>query len=101
MDVRNISAVEPVVEHNGTTPVWYLMPPGTMREFTAGGSLELVNEFEITRGGAVDPHTHPTHEFYYVLYRQGPMIIRDDSRGIRQGELGYISPNHGHSLVAG
>jgi quercetin dioxygenase-like cupin family protein len=101
MDVRNISAVEPVVEHNGTTPVWYFMPPGSMREFTAGGSLELVNEFEITGGGAVDPHTHPTHEFYYVLYGQGEMIIGDEQREIRQGDLVYIPPNEVHSLVAG
>jgi quercetin dioxygenase-like cupin family protein len=101
MDIRNISAVPPIAEHNGTTPVWYLMPPGSMREFTAGGSLELVNEFEITGGGAVDPHTHPTHEFYYVLYGQGQMIIGDDSREIRQGDLVYIPPNEVHSLVAG
>jgi quercetin dioxygenase-like cupin family protein len=101
MDVRNISAVEPIVEHNGTTPVWYFMPPGSMREFTAGGSLELVNEFEITGGGAVDPHTHPTHEFYYVLYGQGEMIIGDERREIRQGDLVYIPPNKVHSLVAG
>jgi quercetin dioxygenase-like cupin family protein len=101
MDVRNISAVEPVVEHNGTTPVWYFMPPGSMREFTAGGSLELVNEFEITGGGAVDPHTHPTHEFYYVLYGQGEMIIGDEHREVRQGDLVYIPPNEVHSLVAG
>jgi len=47
MDIRNISAVPPTVEHNGTTPVWYLMEPGTMRAPTAGGSLELVNEFGI------------------------------------------------------
>jgi len=74
MDVRNIATVEPIVEHNGTTPVWYMMAPGTMRASTEGGALELVNEFEITGGGKVDPHQHPTHEFYYVLYGHGTMV---------------------------
>ena len=37
MDVRNISDIAPVAEHNGTTPVWYMFPPGTMRDITKGG----------------------------------------------------------------
>lgn len=100
MDVRNIAAVPPVVEHNGTTPVWYLAPPGTMRGITGGGSLELINEFEITGGGAVDPHTHPTHEFYYVLYGHGTMVVGEERREIGQGDLVYIPPNEVHSLIA-
>jgi quercetin dioxygenase-like cupin family protein len=100
MDVRNINSVKPVAEHNGTTPVWYLMPPGTMRGQTAGGSLELVNEFEILGGGAVDPHTHPTHEFYYVLYGKGKMIIGQEIQEVSQGDLVYIPPNEVHSLEA-
>lgn len=100
MDVRNINSVKPTAEHNGTTPVWYLMPPGLMREQTAGGSLELVNEFEILGGGAVAPHTHPTHEFYYVLYGRGRMIIDDENEEIGQGDLVYIPPNAVHSLEA-
>jgi len=78
----------------------YLMPPGTMRGRTAGGSLELVNEFEIIGGGAVDPHTHPTHEFYYVLYGKGKMIIGQEIQEISQGDLVYIPPNEVHSLEA-
>jgi quercetin dioxygenase-like cupin family protein len=100
MDVRNISDIAPVAEHNGTTPVWYMFPPGTMREITKGGSLELINEFEIIGGGAVDPHTHPTHEFYYVLYGKGLMIIDGEERAVSQGDLVYIPPNKVHSLVA-
>jgi quercetin dioxygenase-like cupin family protein len=101
MDVRNIATVPLTPEHNGTTPVWYLMPPGTMRDATGGGSLELVNEFEVTARGAVDPHTHPTHEFYYVLYGRGTMVIDQESREVSQGDLVYIPPNALHSLVAG
>ncbi|MCU1495016.1 MAG: Cupin 2 conserved barrel domain protein [Acidimicrobiaceae bacterium] len=100
MDVRNIATVEPIVEHNGTTPVWYMMAPGTMREATLGGSLELVNEFEIIGGGKVDPHSHPTHEYYYVLYGRGLMIVGDEEREIGQGDLVYIPPNVVHSLIA-
>ena len=66
MDVRSIEDVEPVVEHNGTVPVWWLFKSREMKEITDGGFLELVNEFEVAGGGYVDPHSHPTHEFYYV-----------------------------------
>lgn len=100
MDVRNIATVEPIVEHNGTTPVWYMMAPGTIRESTKGGALELVNEFEITGGGKVDPHQHPTHEFYYVLYGHGTMVVGDEEREISQGDLVYIPPDVVHSLIA-
>ena len=41
MDVRNVSAVEPEVEHNGTVPVWWLIKPREMFDLTDGGYLEL------------------------------------------------------------
>ena len=75
MDVRSIEDVEPVVEHNGTVPVWWLFKSREMKEITEGGYLELVNEFEVAGGGYVDPHSHPTHEFYYVTAGRGIMTI--------------------------
>ena len=51
MDVRSIEDVEPVVEHNGTVPVWWLFKSREMKEITDGGFLELVNEFEVAGGG--------------------------------------------------
>ena len=51
MDVRSIEEVAPVVEHNGTVPVWWLVSPREMQEITAGGHLELVSEFEVAGGG--------------------------------------------------
>jgi quercetin dioxygenase-like cupin family protein len=100
MDIRNVLDIEPVVEHNGSTPVWYIVPPGTMREMTEGGRLELVNEFEVPGGGAVVTHTHPTHEFYYVLYGRGEMVIGEEERTIAQGDFVYIPPDLPHSLKA-
>ena len=50
-------------------PVWWLVRPREMMEITRGGHLELVSEFEVAGGGLVDPHQHPTHEFYYVTVR--------------------------------
>ena len=71
MDVRNIEDVAPVVEHNGTVPVWWMVNSREMKDATDGGFLELVNEFVVEGGGYVDPHSHPTHEFYYVLAGPG------------------------------
>lgn len=98
MDVRSIEDVEPVVEHNGTVPVWWLVNPREMFEITKGGHLELVSEFEVAGGGFVDPHHHPTHEFYYVTSGRGIMEIEGETREIRQGDLVHIPPNAVHSL---
>jgi quercetin dioxygenase-like cupin family protein len=98
MDVRNSALVDPVVEHNGTTPVWYLVEPREMQALTDGGFLELVNEFEVRPGGRVDPHSHPTHEFYFVMTGNGVMTIDGDDRTVGPGDLIYIPPDLVHSL---
>ena len=98
MDVRSIEDVEPVVEHNGTVPVWWLFTAREMKEITDGGFLELVNEFEVPGGGHVDPHSHPTHEFYYVTSGRGIMTIEGEDRDVVQGDLVHIPPDKVHSL---
>jgi quercetin dioxygenase-like cupin family protein len=98
MDVRKIEDVAPVVEHNGTVPVWWLINPREMKEITDGGYLELANEFEVPGGSYVYPHEHPTHEFYYVTSGRGIMTIADESREIGQGDLVHIPPDTIHSL---
>jgi quercetin dioxygenase-like cupin family protein len=98
MDVRSIEQVEPVVEHNGTVPVWWLVKPREMFDVTEGGFLELVSEFEVQGGGEVDPHSHPTHEFYYVTSGRGVMVIDGEERQIGQGDLVHIPPNAVHSI---
>jgi hypothetical protein len=78
IDVRNASAVEPEVEHNGTVPVWWRIKPQEMFDPTDGGELELANEFEVAVGGEVFPHSHPNHEFDFVM--TGTMGIAGDGR---------------------
>ena len=80
MDVRSIEAKAPVVEHNGTVPVWWMIESREFKDITDGGYLELVNEFEVPGGGLVDPHSHPTHEFYYVMNGKGIMTIDGEDR---------------------
>ncbi len=98
MDVRNIRDRAPVVEHNGTVPVWWMVQARQMKTQTDGGFLELVNEFEVPGGGHVEPHSHPTHEFYYVISGRGIMEIEDDVCEIGQGDLVYIPPDRVHTL---
>jgi quercetin dioxygenase-like cupin family protein len=98
MDVRNIRDAAPIVEHNGTVPVWWMVPSRSMKDMTDGGFLELVNEFEVAGGGYVEPHSHPTHEFYYVMSGKGIMRIEDDEREISQGDLVHIPPDKVHTL---
>jgi quercetin dioxygenase-like cupin family protein len=98
VDVRNVATVEPEVEHNGTVPVWWLIKPEEMKAITDGGYLELANEFEVAVGGEVFPHTHPTHEFYFVMTGAGTMIINGEERDVAPGDLVYIPPDAVHSL---
>ena len=83
MDVRNVGDVTPEVEHNGTVPVWWLIHPREMQDITDGGYLELANEFEVAVGGEVFPHTHPTHEFYFVMTGTGVMTVGDEERDVK------------------
>ncbi len=98
MDVRNVRDKAPVVEHNGTVPVWWMVESREMKDLTDGGFLELVNEFEVAGGGYVEPHSHPTHEFYYVMSGRGIMDIEGDVREIGQGDLVHIPPDKVHTL---
>ncbi len=98
MDVRHREQTVPVGEHNGTVPVWWMINSQEFRELTEGGHLELVSEFEVAGGGLVDPHNHPTHEFYYVTNGRGIMEIEGEEREIRQGDLVHIPPMAMHSL---
>ena len=98
MDVRTVEQVTPEVEHNGTVPVWWLIRPREMKEITDGGYLELANEFEVPIGGEVFPHSHPTHEFYYVIEGTGTMVIDGDEREVAPRDLVHIPPDAIHSL---
>jgi len=98
MDIRSIEGTLPIEEHAGTVPVWWLFKPREMFAETDGGFLELVSEFEIKGGGKVNPHSHPTYEFYYVTYGRGFMQIGDEVREVQQGDLIKIPPDAVHSM---
>ena len=98
MDIRSIEDIAPTIEHNVTTPVWWLVPPQEMRAATEGGFLELVSEWEIAGGGAVDPHSHSTHAFYYIISGRGIMKIADEEREVHAGDLVYTPPDTTHSI---
>jgi mannose-6-phosphate isomerase-like protein (cupin superfamily) len=69
-----------------------------MFDLTDGGYLELANEFEVAVGGEVFPHSHPTHEFYFVMTGRGTMVVADEERAVAPGDLVYIPPDAVHSL---
>ncbi len=98
MDVRSIHDKAPAMEHEGTVAVWWLVEPREMKEITEGGFLELVSEFEVQGGSQVNPHKHPTHEFYYVTSGKGIMVIEGEEREISQGDMVHIPPDAVHSL---
>jgi len=78
MDVRSIEEVAPVVEHNGTVPVWWLVSPREMQEITAGGHLELrpFVEGSVAHVGVVEGIVDP-EQFY------GSDVLPSLSVGVR------------------
>jgi len=98
MDVRSIQDQAPTMEHEGTVAVWWIVAPREMKAVTEGGFLELVSEFEVAAGGEVNPHSHPTHEFYYVTQGRGIMVVAGEERQIGVGDLVHIPPDAVHSL---
>ena len=98
MDVRSIEDVRPSPMHQGTVPVWWLWEPRALKEATAGGYLELIAEFAVEAGGQLHPHSHHTHEFYYVVSGRGVMILEGEEREVVPGDLIHIPPDALHSM---
>lgn len=71
---------------------------GPLADATAGGHLELVSQFEVLPGGHVNPHSHPTHEFYLVRSGRGLMTVGDRAWEIAPGDLVTIPSEVVHSL---
>jgi len=90
--------VAPTPEHQGSATVWWLVAPGELAEQTAGGHLELTNEWEVAGGGAVHTHAHPTVEFYYGLTGRGIMTIEGEDHEVGPGDLVLIPPDAAHSI---
>jgi quercetin dioxygenase-like cupin family protein len=99
MDIRSAASVEVEVAHRESIHVWWLVRPRELKSQTAGGFLELVSEFDVKPGGQVAPHSHPTHEWYYVLSGLGVMHIEAAEESVEPGDLVYIPPRTEHSLV--
>ncbi|ADB53416.1 cupin domain-containing protein [Conexibacter woesei] len=71
---------------------------GPLADATAGGHLELVSQFEVLPGGHVNPHSHPTHEFYLVRSGRGLMTVGERAWEIVPGDLVTIPSEVVHSL---
>jgi quercetin dioxygenase-like cupin family protein len=98
MDVRSVDQTRRQVEHHGQVDVWYMYRPREAKESTLGGYLEIIDEFQISPGGEVNPHSHHTLEFYYILAGRGIMTLKGEERMVHQGDLITIPPDAVHSL---
>lgn len=92
--------VEPIIEHNGTCRAFFFFDKEELREETMGGYLEFFNEFELRGGGALEPHSHDTDEFYYLLRGEALMRVGDEESTLRPGQLVRIPRNEIHSIRA-
>jgi mannose-6-phosphate isomerase-like protein (cupin superfamily) len=87
------------VEARTTAAAGPVIAPDDVAPGTRGGHLELVSEFEIAPGGFVNPHKHPTVEYYLVRSGRGDMVVGDNRRLIGPGDLVAIPSEAVHSLV--
>lgn len=89
-----------IVEHGGTVHTLFFYKMEELRKETSGGYLEFIDEFRLIAGTEIEPHSHDTDEFYYVLDGVGTMTVDGESGPLRAGELVRIRPNLVHSLAA-
>lgn len=97
MDVRNAN-VDPIIEHDGTCYSYFMFEKGEFRAESEGSYLELVCEFELKPGARLEPHSHDSYEFYYILEGEAIMQIEDEQRRVAKGDLIRIPRNHVHSI---
>ena len=97
MDVRN-AEVEPTIEHGGTCYTYFMFPKESFREESEGSYLEYVAEFEIPVGQRLEPHTHDSHEFYYLLKGKAIMDIEGRQQEVGPGDLVHIGRDEVHSI---
>jgi quercetin dioxygenase-like cupin family protein len=98
LDVRSIHDIKPEDIGEGGATVWWLSRRGEFKDATAGGHLELVDEFEVAAGGEVHPHAHETWEFYYGLFGRALMTISGEERTMGPGDLVVIPSDAVHSI---
>ena len=98
MDVRSIEDVSPLVEHNGTVPVWWLVEPARDVRDHQGRPPRAGQR---VRGRRRRPgRSAPPPDARVLLRDLGPRDhdIEGEEREIRQGDLVHIPPNTVHSL---
>jgi len=98
VDIRSIEGVAALPMHQGTVPVWWLWEPRELKKATEGGYLELIGEFTVEPGGYVHPHSHHTHEFYYMLGGRAIMTIEGEETEVVPGDMIHIPPDAVHSI---
>ncbi len=100
MDVTNRDSTPEILEHGGTCVSHLLVDKESLRNATMGGYLELVSEFQVKDGAALEPHSHNSDEFYYMLEGAGLMTVAGEEREVRAGDLIRTPPNTIHSIRA-
>src|SRR5258708_26069238 len=95
------AGVEPIMEHDDTVTSYFMYEKESLRGDTEGSYLEFINEFELKPGVSIQPHSHNSHEFYYVIKGSGTMRVGDGTRDVSPGDLVHIEPNAPHSVLAG
>jgi quercetin dioxygenase-like cupin family protein len=98
MDVRRADQLEPQLEHGGTCRSYHMVPKGSMYDNTKGGWLEFIGEFELVEGAHLEPHTHDTDEWYYLLDGRARMQIGKEQRDVGPGDLIHIPRHAVHSI---
>lgn len=97
MDIRSTSTVVPVSMHDNVK-VWGLFPKFSLFEQTQGTYLEAIEEWTIAPHTKATPHSHDTHEFYYILVGEAVVQIEQEARRVKPGDLIYIPPKVPHSI---
>jgi quercetin dioxygenase-like cupin family protein len=87
-----------IYEHGGTTITHMLVAKEKLRHETAGSYLEFVSDFTLQKGAALEPHSHNSDEFYYMLEGEAIMTVGDEEQRVVKGDLIRTPPNTIHTI---
>ncbi len=91
MNIKSFQKEKASPAHNGTILASEVVPPGMSEPFShAWGYLENNSQME--------GHTHPTEEIYIVVKGEGIVVVEDEEKKVKAGDVIEIPPDAYHTM---
>jgi mannose-6-phosphate isomerase-like protein (cupin superfamily) len=91
MNVARFSKELAQPAHNGTILAMPVLPEGMKAPFWHSWGY-------VEQGGAIEGHTHPADEVYFIYRGEGTITVGEEERAVSEGDMIAIPGNAFHAL---